>query len=128
MPRSRLRSNFDSVITDKLTYKWLASFFVCMQLLIIPATTACAQETLAALPTLAVTTTDALADPQTNSAIDAEADSETGPPAVSETSLITPELTDQTATTAISGDAIEQFVAKDFAGRQTMLNAWPGSV
>ncbi|CAM4002294.1 urea ABC transporter permease subunit UrtB [Psychrobacter arenosus] len=128
MPRSRLRSNFDSVLTDKLTYKWLASFFVCMQLLIIPATTACAQETPAALPTLAMTTTDALAEPQTNSAIDAEADSETGTPAVSETSLIPPELTDQTATTAISGDAIEQFVAKDFAGRQTMLNSWSGSV
>lgn len=128
MPRSRLRSNFASLITDKLTYKWLASFFVCMQLLIIPVTTACAQETLAALPTLAVTTTDALAEPQTNAAIDAEADSETGPPAVSETSLITPGLTDQTATTAISGDAIEQFVTKDFAGRQTMLKAWPGSV
>lgn len=125
MPSSQLRSNFDAVMTDKLTYKWLASFFVCMQLLIIPATTTCAQEALAASANSVETAT---AEPQTNSAIDAEADSETGPPAVSETSLITPELTDQTATTAISGDAIEQFVAKDFAGRQTMLNSWSGSV
>jgi urea transport system permease protein len=129
MPRSRLRSNFDSVITDKLTYKWLASFFVCMQLLIIPATTACAQEALAASPNLAASANSAetaTAEPLSNP--------ETGLPAVSETSLITPKLdtpelnTDQTTITAISGDAIQQFVAKDFAGRQTMLKAWPGSV
>lgn len=123
MPRSRLRSNFASLITDKLTYKWFASFFVCMQLLIIPATTACAQETLAVSPNLeafANSTETATAEPLSNP--------ETGPPTVSETSLIPPELTDQTATPAISGDAIEQFVTKDFAGRQTMLKAWSGSV
>ncbi|HBL96735.1 MAG TPA: urea ABC transporter permease subunit UrtB, partial [Psychrobacter sp.] len=31
-------------------------------------------------------------------------------------------------TTAVSGDAIQQFVAGDFSQRQAMLSAWPGSV
>lgn len=132
MPRSRLRSNFDSLITDKLTYQWLASFFVCMQLLIIPATTACAQEALTAPPNLEASANSAetaTAEPRAEPQVNPEIDAEVGPPAVSETSLITPELNPNPNTTAATdGDAIEQFVAKDFAGRQTMLNAWPGSV
>ena len=105
MSRSRLRANFDSVMTDKLTYQWLAGFFVCMQLLIVPATTACAQETLTAPPSLAE------------------------PAALADESLTTPEINpNPQAMTAASGDAIQQFVAKDFAARQTMLNSWPGSV
>ena len=115
MTYSRLRSNSDSIMTYKLTYKWLASFFVCMQLLIIPATTACAQETLAAPPNSAEPAS--LAKPSTNL------------PAVSEKSLITPEVNpNPQSTTVTSGDAIQQFVANGFTGRQTMLNSWPGSV
>lgn len=41
-------------------------------------------------------------------------------------SLTTPNVATQGATTH-SGDAIEQFVAADFAQRQAMLNSWPGT-